>query len=56
MHPRERQVLLNWFLDEFGAAAGALVEHVQLTLIALAFGFVIAFVAALIAYRYSRSR
>ena len=45
---------LNWFLDEFWDRYWPrVVEHIQLTLIALAFGFVIAFAAALIAYRYS---
>ena len=48
---------LNWFLDEFGSRYWPrVVEHIQLTLIALAFGFVIAFAAALIAYRYSQLR
>jgi osmoprotectant transport system permease protein len=46
---------LNWFLDEFWDRYWPrVVEHVQLTLIALAFGFVIAFACALIAYRYTR--
>ncbi|HEX5782260.1 MAG TPA: ABC transporter permease subunit, partial [Solirubrobacteraceae bacterium] len=46
---------LNWFLDEFWDRYWPrVVEHVQLTLIALAFGFVIAFAAALIAYRNDR--
>jgi osmoprotectant transport system permease protein len=46
---------LDWFLGEFeGRFWPRLVEHVQLTLIALAFGFAIAFAAALIAYRYER--
>jgi osmoprotectant transport system permease protein len=46
---------LNWFLDEFWDRYWPrVVEHIQLTLIALAFGFVIAFAAALIAYRYER--
>ena len=46
---------LNWFLDEFWDRYWPrVVEHIQLTLIALAFGFVIAFACALIAYRYTR--
>ena len=41
---------LNWFLDEFSSRFWPrVVEHIQLTLIALAFGFAIAFAAALIA-------
>jgi osmoprotectant transport system permease protein len=46
---------LNWFLDEFSDRfLPRVVEHIELTLIALAFGLVIAFAAALIAYRYTR--
>jgi osmoprotectant transport system permease protein len=46
---------LNWFLDEFGDRFWPrLVEHIQITAIALAFGFAIAFAAALLAYRYER--
>jgi osmoprotectant transport system permease protein len=46
---------LNWFLDEFWDRYWPrVVEHIQLTLIALAFGIVIAFACALIAYRYTR--
>jgi len=46
---------LNWFLDEFGSRYWPrVVEHIQLTAIALACGFAIAFVAALVAYRYER--
>ena len=46
---------LNWFLDEFGSRFWPrVVEHIEMTLIALAFGFAIAFAAALIAYRYER--
>ena len=46
---------LHWFLDNFADRFWPrVVEHVELTLIALAIGFVIAFAAALIAYRYAR--
>jgi osmoprotectant transport system permease protein len=46
---------LNWFLDEFGDRFWPrVVEHIELTAIAIAVGFVIAFTAALVAYRYSR--
>jgi osmoprotectant transport system permease protein len=46
---------LHWFLDEFGDRfLPRVVEHIELTAIALGIGFLIAFAAALIAYRYSR--
>jgi osmoprotectant transport system permease protein len=46
---------LNWFLDEFvDRFWPRVVEHVEMTAIAIFFGFIIAFAAALIAYRYSR--
>jgi osmoprotectant transport system permease protein len=46
---------LNWFLDEFTDRFWPrVVEHIELTVIAIAVGFVIAFTAALIAYRYAR--
>jgi osmoprotectant transport system permease protein len=46
---------LNWFLNEFGNRFWPrVVEHIELTAIALSIGFVIAFAAALIAYRYPR--
>jgi osmoprotectant transport system permease protein len=46
---------LNWFLDEFTDRFWPrVVEHIELTAIAVAVGFVIAFAAALVAYRYSR--
>jgi osmoprotectant transport system permease protein len=46
---------LNWFLDEFDSRfLPRVVEHIQITAIALAFGFVIAFTCALLAYRYER--
>jgi osmoprotectant transport system permease protein len=46
---------LNWFLDEFTDRFWPrVVEHIEMTAIAIAFGFVIAFAAALVAYRYSR--
>jgi osmoprotectant transport system permease protein len=45
----------HWFLDNFGDRFWPrVVEHVELTAIALAIGFVISFAAALIAYRYTR--
>jgi osmoprotectant transport system permease protein len=45
----------HWFFDEFSDRfLPRVVEHVELTAIALAIGFVIAFAAALVAYRYSR--
>ena len=45
----------NWFFDNLGSRFMPRVwEHVQITLIALAIGFVIAFAAALIAYRWGR--
>jgi osmoprotectant transport system permease protein len=44
---------LNWFLDVFDSRfLPRVVEHIQMTAIALAFGFVIAFTFALLAYRY----
>jgi osmoprotectant transport system permease protein len=46
---------VHWFFSEFGNRfLPRVVEHIELTAIALAIGFVIAFAAALIAYRYSR--
>jgi osmoprotectant transport system permease protein len=45
----------KWFVDNFADRFWPrVVEHIELTLIALAFGFVIAFTAALIAYRYTK--
>jgi len=45
----------KWFIDNFtDRFLPRVVEHIELTLIALAFGFVISFVAALIAYRYTK--
>jgi osmoprotectant transport system permease protein len=45
---------LHWFLDNFGDRFWPrMVEHIELTAIALAIGFAIAFAAALVAYRYS---
>ena len=45
----------QWFVDNFEERYWPrVVEHIELTLIALAIGFVIAFAAALIAYRYTR--
>jgi osmoprotectant transport system permease protein len=44
---------LNWFLDNFADRyLPRVVEHIEMTLIAIAIGFVIAFAAALIAYRW----
>jgi osmoprotectant transport system permease protein len=46
---------LDWFLDNFvDRYVPRVVEHIQMTLIAIAIGFVIAFAAALIAYRWER--
>jgi osmoprotectant transport system permease protein len=46
---------LHWFLDEFGARFWPrVVEHIELSAIALGIGFVIAFAAALVAYRFER--
>jgi osmoprotectant transport system permease protein len=46
---------LNWFLDEFvDRFWPRVVEHIELTAIAIAVGFVIAFAMALVAYRWSR--
>jgi len=45
----------KWFIDNFADRFWPrVVEHIELTLIALAFGFVISFAAALIAYRYTK--
>jgi osmoprotectant transport system permease protein len=45
----------KWFFDNFSDRfLPRVVEHIELTLVALAFGFVIAFAAALIAYRYTK--
>jgi osmoprotectant transport system permease protein len=45
----------KWFLDNFDARFWPrVVEHIEMTLIALAIGFVIAFTGALVAYRYER--
>jgi osmoprotectant transport system permease protein len=46
---------LHWFLDNFGSRFWPrVVEHIQLTLIAVAIGFVLSFVLALVAFRYPR--
>ena len=46
---------LHWFLDNFGNRyVPRIIEHIEMTLIAIAIGFVIAFGAALIAFRYER--
>jgi osmoprotectant transport system permease protein len=46
---------VNWFLDNFGSRyLPRVVEHIEMTLIAIGIGFVIAFGAALIAFRYER--
>ena len=45
----------NWFFDEFTDRFWPrVVEHIEMTAIAVSVGFVIAFAAALVAYRYSR--
>ena len=45
----------QWFLDNFDARFWPrVVEHIEMTLIALGIGFVIAFTGALVAYRYER--
>jgi osmoprotectant transport system permease protein len=46
---------LHWFLDNFSAQFWPrVVEHIELTAIALGIGFLVSFAAALAAYRYSR--
>ena len=46
---------LDWFLDEFDSRfLPRVLEHIQITAIALACGFVIAFAFALLAYRHER--
>jgi osmoprotectant transport system permease protein len=46
---------MHWFLDNFGNRFWPrIVEHVELTAIAIGIGFAIAFAAALIAFRYTR--
>ena len=46
---------LNWFLDNFGNRFWPrVVEHVEMTLIAVSIGFVIAFAAALLVHRWAR--
>jgi osmoprotectant transport system permease protein len=46
---------LNWFLENFDNRFWPrVVEHVQMTLIAVCIGFVIAFAAALLVHRFSR--
>ena len=46
-----RQFCLDWFVDNFDRVfAPRLVEHIELTLIAVGIGFAISFVAALLAY------
>jgi osmoprotectant transport system permease protein len=45
----------QWFLDNFQDRFWPrVVEHIELTVIALSIGFVIAFAGALVAYRYKR--
>jgi osmoprotectant transport system permease protein len=45
----------HWFVDNFGDRFWPrVVEHIELTAVALAIGFVISFAAALAAYRYAR--
>jgi osmoprotectant transport system permease protein len=46
---------MHWFLDNFGNRyVPRIIEHVEMTLIAISIGFVIAFGAALIAFRHER--
>jgi osmoprotectant transport system permease protein len=46
---------VKWFLENFtDRFLPRVVEHIELTVIALAIGFVISFAAALIAYRYAK--
>jgi osmoprotectant transport system permease protein len=46
---------MHWFLDNFGNRyVPRIIEHIEMTLIAIGIGFVIAFGAALIAFRYER--
>ncbi len=48
-----RQFCWGWFQERFDDVfAPRIVEHVELTLIAVSIGFVIAFAAALVAHRY----
>lgn len=50
-----RLFCVEWARDNWGSVfQPALVQHVKLTLIAVAVGFVIAFAAALVAHRYRR--
>ena len=45
----------QWFVDEFGERfLPRLTEHVEMTLIAIAIGFLIAFVGALLAFHWGR--
>jgi osmoprotectant transport system permease protein len=45
----------QWFLDNFSSRfLPRVAEHIEITLIALGIGFVIAFAGALIAYRFAR--
>jgi osmoprotectant transport system permease protein len=45
----------HWFVDEFGDRfLPRVTEHIEMTLIAIAIGFSIAFVGALLAYRWGR--
>jgi osmoprotectant transport system permease protein len=46
---------MHWFLDSFNERfLPRVVEHVEMTLIAIAIGFVLAFATALLAYRWGR--
>jgi osmoprotectant transport system permease protein len=50
---RNGQFCTKWFFDNFGSRfAPRLIEHIELTAIAVGVGTVIALVAAIIAYRY----
>ncbi|HZN90252.1 MAG TPA: ABC transporter permease [Thermoleophilaceae bacterium] len=49
------QFCFDWFVDNFGDVfAPRLVEHIELTAIAVAIGFAISFAAALTAYAYGK--
>ncbi len=49
-----RQFCWDWFTENFDSVfADRIVQHIELTAIAVSIGFVIAFAAALVAYRWS---
>jgi len=50
---QNRQFCASWFFDNFNSRFGPrLVEHIELTAIAVGVGMVIAFTAAILAYRF----